>query len=77
MKYSELAKLSDKELLKKLDETEKELFDLRFKKALHQLDSPAKIRQLRHLKSQMKTVLRSQQLEQKSDKSQQEAVSHA
>lgn len=57
MKYSELAQLSKDELQKKLDETEKELFDLRFKKALHQLDSPAKIRQARHLKAQIKTAL--------------------
>jgi len=64
MTYSDLLKLSKDELQKKLVETEKELFELRFKKSLHQLDSTAKLRQLRHVTAQINTALRAQELSQ-------------
>ncbi len=62
MKPSEMRELTADELSKKIEAARKELFDLRFKKALHQLDNPAQLRTLRHQVAQLKTVLREKEL---------------
>ena len=57
MTIQNLRELTSDELSEQLQSTHKDLFDLRFKKALRQLDNPAKIRTLRHRVSQIKTVM--------------------
>ncbi len=58
MKIQEMRDLTEAELHQSLEATRKDLFELRFKKALHQLDNPALLRQTRHQVAQLKTVLR-------------------
>jgi len=58
MKLKEMRELDNAELQKKIDELRKELFDLRFKKALHQLDNKAQLKTNRHLIAQLQTVLK-------------------
>jgi large subunit ribosomal protein L29 len=61
MKASEIRALSETDIQQKIEEARKELFDLRFKKALHQLDNPAQLRALKHRVAQLKTVLAEKQ----------------
>ncbi len=58
MNIQEMRDLTEAELQKSLEATRKELFEMRFKKALHQLDNPASLRQTKHRVAQLKTVLR-------------------
>ena len=44
--------------LKKLVETKKELFNLRFQQATGNLEKPSRLRELRHTVARMKTVLK-------------------
>lgn len=62
MNIQEMRDLTEDELQKSLEANRKELFDLRFKKALHQLDNPAQLSQMRHRVAQIKTVLREKSL---------------
>lgn len=57
MTITEMREMSNTELLEKLDTISKEIFQLRFKKSLHQLENPAQIRTLKHQYAQLKTVL--------------------
>ena len=57
MKVSELRKLSDKDLVKKIQESKKELFDLRLKQSTGSLDKPSKVRELRKDVARMNTIL--------------------
>lgn len=57
MNITEMRELSAEDLLEKLDGVSKEIFQLRFKKSLHQLENPAQIRTLKHQYAQLKTVL--------------------
>ena len=59
----ELRDLTDEELLKKLEENRKSMFEARFKKSLHQLENPLVLRKLRREFATMKTVLRERQLQ--------------
>lgn len=58
MKIAEIRALGEDELEKEIANCRKTLFDLRFKKASHQLNNPAELRSLRHRVAQLKTVLR-------------------
>ena len=58
MKKSELNKLSTDELNTKLRDNQEALVNLRFQKALQQLDHPQKIRLLRREIAQVKTAIR-------------------
>lgn len=50
--------MSDEELLKSLDESKKELFDLRFAKATGSIENPMRIRELKKSIARILTVLK-------------------
>ena len=58
MRKSELNKLSTDELNTKLKDNQEALVNLRFQKALQQLDHPQKIRLIRREIAQVKTAIR-------------------
>ena len=58
MRKSELNKLSTDELNTKLRDNQEALVNLRFQKALQQLDQPQKIRLIRKEIAQVKTAIR-------------------
>ncbi len=58
MRKSELNKLSTDELNTKLRDNQEALVNLRFQKALQQLDHPQKIRLIRREIAQVKTAIR-------------------
>ncbi len=53
----ELRTLSTEELNSKIEESKKELFDLRLKNSTGSLEQPSKIRELRKNIARMKTIL--------------------
>jgi len=53
----ELRTLSDEELSSKIEESKKELFDLRLKNSTGSLEQPSKIREIRKNIARMKTIL--------------------
>ena len=63
MKVAEIRELSTEEIQKKLVETKKEVFNLRFQQATGNLEKPSRIRDLRHTVARMKTVLKERQVE--------------
>ncbi len=63
MKNNELRELSNEELIKKIEESKEELFNLRFSQATGSLEKPSRIRELRKLVARMKTILRERELE--------------
>ena len=62
MKYAEIAKLTDAELAKKLEEGRAELFNLRFQLATGQLDNPMRIKDVKKTIARIKTIQREQEL---------------
>ena len=58
----EIRKLSNEEIVKKLDECGEELFNLRFSQATGNLEKHSRIRELRKLVARMKTVLKEREL---------------
>ena len=58
MRKSELNKLSTDELNTKLRDNQEALVNLRFQKALQQLDQPQKIRLIKREIAQVKTAIR-------------------
>ena len=68
MKNSDLRKLTDEELTKRISETKKELFDLRLKQATGSLDKPSKIHELRKEVARMLTILKERELSKEEDK---------
>ena len=57
MKTSEIRKMSTEEILKKIEELKNELFDLRMKQAVGNLEKPHKINALRKDVARLKTIL--------------------
>jgi len=57
VKASELRALSDQELLEKLEDTKRELMNLRFQAAIGQLDNTAKIKMIKKDIARIKTIL--------------------
>ena len=57
MKASEIRKMSNEEILKKIEELKDELFDLRMQKATAALEKPHKIRAAKKDIARMKTIL--------------------
>lgn len=53
----ELRALSNEELITKIKESKKELFELRLKQSTGSLEKPSKIRELRKNVARMKTIL--------------------
>ena len=62
MKKNELNKLDYEGLVKTLSDNQESLLNLRFQKALQQLDHPQQIRILRKEIAQIKTVIREYEL---------------
>ena len=62
MSNQEIRDLSNEEILKKIEESKEELFNLRFSQATGSLEKPSRIRELRKLVARMKTVLREREL---------------
>ena len=58
MRKSELIKLDQEELITKLKDGQESLVNLRFQKALQQLEHPQKIRLVRREIAQIKTAIR-------------------
>ncbi len=58
MKAQELRAMSNEELENKLQDLKKELFNLRFQLAVHQLDNPHKITDVKHDIARVMTVIR-------------------
>jgi len=58
MKTSEIRELSREESERKLVEMKEELFNLRFQHEIGQLESPAKMKQLKHDIARIETLLR-------------------
>ena len=58
MKNSEIRAMSNEDILKKIEESNEELFNLRFSQATGNLEKPSRIRELRKLVARMKTILR-------------------
>ena len=58
MNIKEIRDLSQDELLKTLDESRKELFDLKFEKATGTVENPMRIRELRKTIARILTVLK-------------------
>lgn len=54
----ELRALSNEELVAKIKESKKELFDLRLKESTGSLEKPSKIRELRKNVARMQTILK-------------------
>ena len=65
MNVKEIRDKSNDELLKTLDESKKELFDLRFEKATGSIDNPMRIRELRKTIARILTVLKEREGEAK------------
>ena len=57
MKATEIRKISTADLNKRINELKIELFNLRFQLAVCQLENTARIRQVRKLIAQMKTII--------------------
>ena len=65
MTNQEIRKLSDDELIAKIEESKAELFNLKFSQATGNLEKPSRIRELRKLVARMKTILRERELSEK------------
>lgn len=57
MKTNEIRKMTTEEINKKIDETNAELWNLRFSAATGSLEKPHRVKELRHAVARMKTVL--------------------
>ena len=62
MKNSEIRELTNEEIIKKIEESKEELFNLRFQQATGSLEKPSRINELRKLVARMKTILREREL---------------
>ena len=57
-----IRELSDIELLKKIDDLKKELFNLRFQHAINQLDNPMRLKVVKKEIAIIKTIIRENEL---------------
>jgi len=65
MTNQEIRKLSNEEIIAKIDEAKEELFNLRFSQATGNLEKPSRINELRKQVARMKTILRERELAEK------------
>lgn len=65
MTNQEIRKLSNEEIIAKIDESKEELFNLRFSQATGNLEKPSRINELRKQVARMKTILRERELAEK------------
>ena len=71
MKAFELRELSDTELVRRIQEEEESLANLRFQKVISQLENPMKLRLTRKDIARMKSILRERQLKKPEPKTEQ------
>ncbi|MGA0351357.1 MAG: 50S ribosomal protein L29 [Acholeplasmataceae bacterium] len=57
MKASEIRKIKNVDLEKRISELKSELFNLRFQLAVGQLENTARIKQVKRMIAQMKTII--------------------
>jgi large subunit ribosomal protein L29 len=57
MKASEIRKINNVDLEKRISELKSELFNLRFQLAVGQLENTARIKQVKRMIAQMKTII--------------------
>ena len=57
MKASEIRKINNQDLEKRISELKAELFNLRFQLAVGQLENTARIKQVKRMIAQMKTII--------------------
>ncbi len=62
MLVKDIRGLTTEEIIKKIDETKEELFNLRFQQATGNLEKPSRIKELRKTVARLKTVLREREL---------------
>ena len=62
-KASELREMSDEQLTFQLQESQRELFRLRFQAATEKLDAPSNLRKLRREIARIKTIQRQRELQ--------------
>lgn len=62
MKVQEIRELETKELLQKVEELKKELFELRFQQAIGQLENTARVKEVRKTIARIKTIIREREL---------------
>ena len=62
MKYADIAKLTDDELAKKLEEGRAELFNRRFQMATSQLDNTARVKIVKRDIARVQTEMRTRQI---------------
>ena len=62
MKVQEIRNIETQELLNKVEEFKKELFELRFQQATGQLENTARIRTVRKNIAKIKTIIREREL---------------
>lgn len=65
MTNQEIRKLSNEEIIAKIDESKEELFNLKFSQATGNLGKPSRINELRKQVARMKTILRERELSEK------------
>lgn len=61
-KAKELREMSDEQLTAELQQTQNELFRLRFQASTEKLDAPSNLRKLRRTIARIKTILREREL---------------
>jgi len=66
MKIYEIKEMKDEELIKRIEEEEKNLIDLRFSHQLKQLTNTAKLKLIKKDVARMKTILKNRELTQTS-----------
>ena len=63
-RITEVRELPTEELQRRLSDTEREIFNLRYQRETEQSEKPAEIRAAKKLVARIKTVLRQRQMEQ-------------
>ncbi len=64
MKAKEIREMSREEMVQKLEELKKDLFNLRFQHATNQLDNPIKIVAVKRDIARINTIIREQEISQ-------------
>ncbi len=64
MNAAEIRDMTDDEIRERIDQTQEELFRLRFRAATQPLDNPALLRALRRDVARLRTILRERELAQ-------------
>lgn len=62
VKAKGLREMTDKELIKKMDDNKDELFRLRFQLATGQMDNPMRLKEVRRNIARVKTIIREREV---------------